>query len=377
MTAPKKRPKKPKQVPAPAPPAPEPPDPFCCPATAWKSRVVSWWDPGRIAYGGVTMLDGDPSSGKTMLLCWLAAQVSRGRSPHVQLSLFGQNHRGVLMITESPVEHVVLPRLEAMGAALDRIHFWGRTPGFAYSPPQLPFCLADLQKSIVRHQVGLVVFDTISSSMTKVGTTGDAEVRSCLDPLNGVCQQTGVMCVCTRHLTKMSGVTAMYRGLGGMGIVGASQTALLITRQPGDPSKRVLSLTKSNLPEEALPRAFRIDSDQAGKLEIVWGEELDTDSTELLAGEEEAGRRDALADAQRLLREILATDAKPCKQVLAEAETMGVKERTLRTAKAKLRVDSDRRYESGEAVWYWCPPKGGWPSAPESLDDPGMPPDNE
>ena len=78
-------------APAPAPPVLHPVAVSPLPPPRPRSRAgsdippaaVSWLWPGRIPYGKVTLLDGDPGLGKSLLTLDLAARVSTGRAlPH-------------------------------------------------------------------------------------------------------------------------------------------------------------------------------------------------------------------------------------------------------------------------------------------------------
>lgn len=352
-----------------------PTDPNSSPATFYTPREIEWWDAGRIAPGGITIIDGDPGAGKTMLLCEAASQISNGRAARELVSTGLWTQRGVLFITESDPARVIVPRLVASGADLTRVHFWGRKPSANYGgAPQLPGCLDDLRRSVALLGVGLVVFDPITSSM-RAGTLGEQESRMALEPLVSLCHEQQVICLVTRHMNKNQQASALYRGLGSIALVGCAHTALLVTRDPRDRLKRILSVTKNNLGESARPITFQIHA-EAPACRIVWGQEIETDPDEILRGEEESGRRDAMEDSKRLLLTFLENGWKPAKAVIAEAESCGLKERTLRSAKAVLGVQSRRVVLSGEALWEWGPPAKGWAVSGESLDSGTAPDEN-
>lgn len=373
---PKKNRAKPSSKPKAKPQAETPADPNSSSATLYVPSEIQWWDQGRIAPGGITILDGDPGAGKTMLLCEAASQISNGRAARELASTGRWAQRGVLFITESDPARVIVPRLVASGADLTRVHFWGRKPSANYGgAPQLPGCLDDMRRSVALLQVGLVVFDPVTSSM-RAGTLGEQESRMALEPLVALCQEMNLICLVTRHMNKNQQASALYRGLGSIALVGCAHTALLVTRDPRDREKRILSVTKNNLGASAKPIMFRILPEHPA-CRIEWGEEIETDPDEILRGEEESGRRDAMEDSKRLLMTFLQHDWKPAKAVIAEAESCGLKERTLRSAKAVLGVQSRRVVLSGEALWEWGPPAKGWPKCGESLDDSGTPPDNQ
>ncbi len=76
---------------------------------------VDWLEPGRIPLGQVTVVAGVGGMGKSQFTCLLAARVSRG-----ELGAAGD----VLIATaEDDPSTTVRPRLEAVQAELDRVHF--------------------------------------------------------------------------------------------------------------------------------------------------------------------------------------------------------------------------------------------------------------
>lgn len=85
-------------------------------------KPVQWLWEGRIPCGKVTLLDGEPGAGKSLLALDLAARVSRG----VAMPLSRSNPDGpagvVLFNDDDNLADTVRPRLEAAGADLSRVH---------------------------------------------------------------------------------------------------------------------------------------------------------------------------------------------------------------------------------------------------------------
>src|SRR5215207_1694369 len=80
---------------------------------------VSWLSPGRVPFGKVTVGEGDPGLGKTMVFGDMAARLTRG------LGLPGDpdvEPADVVILTgEDGIADTIRPRLEAAGADLRRI----------------------------------------------------------------------------------------------------------------------------------------------------------------------------------------------------------------------------------------------------------------
>ena len=90
------------------------------PASQVQPKPIEWLWPHRLALGKIALLEGDPQLGKTWVTCDLAARLSVG-----QLFPDGQPPPGpassVLLNAEDGSADTIRPRLEALGADLDRV----------------------------------------------------------------------------------------------------------------------------------------------------------------------------------------------------------------------------------------------------------------
>ena len=87
------------------------------------AESVRWLWPGYIPYGKLTMLEGDPGVGKTLVSCAIAAAVSRG---HALPGGEPARPADVVLLTyEDGLGDTIRPRLDAAGADTTRIHALG------------------------------------------------------------------------------------------------------------------------------------------------------------------------------------------------------------------------------------------------------------
>src|SRR5258708_35037096 len=90
------------------------------------AEPVQWLWAGRVAAGKLTLIDGDPHEGKSLLTLDLAARLSTGQ-PLPESQQAADTSAVILLNAEDGVEDTVVPRLHAAGADLSRIHiFEGR-----------------------------------------------------------------------------------------------------------------------------------------------------------------------------------------------------------------------------------------------------------
>ena len=86
----------------------------------WTPRPLSWFWPGRLALGKLAILDGDPGLGKSLVALDLCARLSTGRAFPDGRPCPGSGNALVLN-GEDGVEDTIRPRLQALGADLERV----------------------------------------------------------------------------------------------------------------------------------------------------------------------------------------------------------------------------------------------------------------
>ena len=95
---------------------------------------VAWLWPGYLPHGRLTLLDGDPQMGKSLITIDLAARLSRGRElPDGANS--GTPRRTLFLQAEDRTSDTVRPRLAAAGADLAMVSVVSREAG---RPIRLP-----------------------------------------------------------------------------------------------------------------------------------------------------------------------------------------------------------------------------------------------
>src|SRR5690606_9565537 len=119
--------------------------------------------------------------------------------------------------------------------------------------------------------------------------------------------RTGATVILIRHMSKVGGVKAMYRGGGSIGIIGLSRAGFLVARDPDDETgqRRILAVTKSNLAAEPPSLAYRlVDEPTYGCARVEW-EDTPTDHTaaDLLRAErDDDGQRSEADEALEFIR---------------------------------------------------------------------------
>ena len=318
------------------------------------SAVIWLWEP-YLARGKLSVLDGDPGTGKSFITIDLAARITSGRSlpgaecPTPQDSV-------LILNAEDDVRDTILPRATAAGADLSRLHVLA-APGLGLDRlPRFPDDLEALRTAIVDTGATLVVVDPMMAFFPPaVSANNDQCFRQALSPLADLAATTGASILFVRHLRKASSPSAIYRGLGSIGIMGAMRTGLMVSRHPDDPDLRVLSLSKTNIGPPAASFGFRLEKREGCSQTVVnWTGALDLSvedlfgtSLPLRAG---ARTRERAAD---WLRSFLSQGAKRAQEVIDAARAAGFADRTLNRVKETIGVESRAVRKDGVTEWWW------------------------
>jgi hypothetical protein len=224
-----------------------------CMADVQRMSIIWLWWP-YIAIGKVSMLDGDPGLGKSLLMNQLAASLSRGNPLPDQEGKptlgTGTGHTTVMLSTEDGLADTLKPRLEDAGADCSKIHVltgWVDAHGVehTFSFQDMPI----LAKALETYQPKLVVIDPVQAYLgAKVDMHRANETRPLLEALRRLAEDYQCAIVCIRHPAKShQGGKAIHRGLGSVDFIGAARTGLFVEQHPSDPSKVLLAQSKSNI----------------------------------------------------------------------------------------------------------------------------------
>jgi hypothetical protein len=322
---------------------------------------VEWLWPGRIPLGKLSIIDGDPGLGKSVLTLDLAARTTQNLP--MPDGTKGQAGGVVLLSAEDGLADTIVPRLVAAGAdrecivALETVG-----DGADRRVPTLPEDIMYLVEAIGRVDAALVIVDPLMAYLGNgVNAHRDQDCRRALLPLAAMAHEIGVAVVIVRHLNKGTGASPIYRGGGSIGIIGAARSGLLVAKDPDVPDRRILASTKCNLAPLPPSLAYDLSTADNGALRIGWMGPSPHTAESLLAAPKDDEDRGALQDAQEVLGSVLSAGSLPAQEVKCEARKAGLSERTLLRAKAALGIKSRRVGYSKGGVWHWELPEGCHP----------------
>ena len=240
---------------------------------------VDWLWEQRIPMGAITMLDGNPGTGKSTITMDLAARVSLGRRmPDGSRGIRGAS---LLLSAEDMLARPIKARLEAAEADLSLIY--GLEGVIDALNPEgrlvsLPRDTRIVHRAILNVEAKLVVIDPFFSYLDgEINTGVDAEVRRAMMPLTRIASATGCAMVFVRHPRKPDKKNAgqppsLEDGGGSLGgLIGAARMGLATTTDPENPTISTLHVTKSNWGSWVRPIDYSVEGIARGSVgRIVW-----------------------------------------------------------------------------------------------------------
>lgn len=205
-----------------------------------------WLIMGYIPKYGITSIAGEGGTGKTSVICSIAASITKGRKNFLEGNPFDDKYTpGTVIIfsAEDSWEYVLKKRLRSCGADLDKIHYMGpEDERFVH----INFNSDFLGGLIECHKPTLVIFDPVQAFVPENFRMGDRNaMRKCFSPLIGYGEKYGTTFIIVVHANKQSGVWGRKRMADSSDIWDASRSVLMLGNVPNS-ELRYISHEKSN-----------------------------------------------------------------------------------------------------------------------------------
>jgi|GEM_PF-4088356 len=329
-------------------------------ASTIKPQVVEWFWPARIPLGKITVIDGDPDRGKSLLTTDLIGRCTSGEPmPDGAIGTMGG---AVLLNAEDDEADTIVPRLLAAGADVKRVRILKtlRTRD-GERQIELPADIPAIREAALSVGAVFIVVDPLMAFLPdRTNSWRDQDIRRALAPLAKFAAELRVAVVIVRHLNKStSDGNPLYRGGGSIGIIGAARAGLVVGEDPDDQTgeTRILAVSKSNLSRKAASLRYRI-TPFASSVVVTWlGESEHRASTLLTSPEGE--QRSAVDECRRFIEGHLADGARPGAEVIKAARAAGFSERNIDRAKVRAHVETYRTGFGKDGQWMWNLPEKG------------------
>jgi hypothetical protein len=316
-------------------------------------KEASWLWPERIQLGRLTLIVGDPESGKSLFTMWMAAHVTTGTSwPDNCMPPVG---RVLILQSEEDPNETMMPRLNQYGADPSKVTY---VTGIKTAEGQdrtftLLQDVARLKKEILhRGDVKMVIMDPIQGYFGgalsgKVNTNSDAHIRAILGPLKTMAEETGVAVVGVAHLNKASQNDMIYRIGGSIAIMAVARSVWLIKWDRDPDGLRYFQSMKSNRKAGIAGLAFNIDKNNG---DVTFQAVPVPSATDLLSP---TYNQPGTKEATRWLREQVASGPKNSKFLFSAGEQEGFSKAMIYGAKKVLGLKARRIGEEGKGAGHW------------------------
>lgn len=311
---------------------------------------IDWLLYPFIPFGKVTIVQGDPGEGKTTMVLQIIAKLTKGEAvlpsgsdePALEAKTVDLEPVNVIYQTaEDGLGDTIKPRLLSAGADCSRVMV------IDDNDQALTMMDARLEEAIIKTKARLVVLDPIQGFLgAAVDMHRANEIRPLMKRVAVLAEKYHCAIILIGHMNKNSNGKSSYRGLGSIDFQAAARSVLIVGRIKDEPEIRVVCHVKSSLAPEGKSIAFRLDKDTG----FEWIGEYDISADDLLSGD---NRGQKIHEAKEFLKEILVSGSVAQTKVAEEAESRGIKKRTLWNAKKELEIESVKIGNQ----WFWMLPE--------------------
>ena len=311
---------------------------------------IDWLLYPFIPFGKVTIVQGDPGEGKTTMVLQIIAKLTKGEavlpsdsdeSALEEKTMALEPVNVIYQTAEDGLGDTIKPRLLSAGADCSRVMV------IDDDDQALTMMDARLEEAIIQTKARLVVLDPIQGFLgAAVDMHRANEIRPLMKRIAVLAEKYHCAIILIGHMNKNSNGKSSYRGLGSIDFQAAARSVLIVGRIKDEPEIRVLCHVKSSLAPEGKSIAFRLDKDTG----FEWIGEYDISADDLLSGD---NRGKKIHAAKEFLQEVLASGSVAQTKVAEEAESRGIKKKTLWNAKKELEINSVKIGNQ----WFWMLPE--------------------
>lgn len=208
--------------------------------SAIPEQQIEWLVPELLPAGLLTVLIGEEGVGKGLFSCRLMANLTTAEPSTPVLLIAGEDDPATMLV----------PRLKAAGADLDRVGLLCRNPEDQSSIPTLPSEMAALRSAIAASGAGLLIIDPwLSVVQPKLQVKDTQQARQVLDPLAALARETGVTVLLVGHTNRGESASTRNRVGSTVALRQVARHVLYAAADPMSPEGLIVGVEKSNIGE--------------------------------------------------------------------------------------------------------------------------------
>jgi len=333
-------------------------------ASDLKPQPVNWIWKGWLAAGKLHLIGGIAGTGKTSIALALASVITRGGFfPDGSLTPPGDV---VIWTGEDDPADTLTPRLMAMGADLEKVHF---VSGFNNSGKERTFNPAtDLDELKVTLEkltnLRLLILDPIVAVITKDGNK-NSDVRQDLAPLVEMANKLDFAVLGVTHFSKnTAGMEPIERITGSLAFGAVARLVLVASkvRQPDGSEMRVFLRAKSNIGADNGAFEYSLEvcltDNQIETTKILWGQYIEGSANDLLKDADSPSHSEGVNGCVSYLENLLSEGAVPVAEIITTCTNAGFSESTVKRSKKKMNLLVQKKGFDKGSYWTWELSKG-------------------
>ena len=207
-------------------------------------KNINWiWYP-YLARGMVSILQGDPKTGKSFMLIDIMSRITNGGYKPLSDEKFDEG-TVIYQNSDDPIEYSLIERFEKQGGDLNKVFCVDESERKLYFKD-----LSRLENLIKEKKPLLVVIDPVQAYMGNSDINSMGQVRESLMPLKKLAEVYNCSIVLVQHLKKGNEAKAIYKGAGSIDFVGFARSMLMVIKDEDNTNERLLVHTCSNISKE-------------------------------------------------------------------------------------------------------------------------------
>lgn len=309
-----------------------------------KKAELKWlWHP-YIPYGKISVLQGDPGCGKSMMMLDLISRFTTGKELPGGTKIEPINV--IYQCYEDGLDDTIRPRLEAAKADCTRVACINEDLNTVTLDNEI------LKEAIVDLNAKLLVIDPFQAYVGDSDLSSALGMRKVLKKLGAWASKYKCAVVLVGHLNKKSSQKELYRGLGSVDIMALARSVMQLEQEYEDSQYRTLRHVKASLTALGSELYFGIND----KGEFEWSS---TDDVYFMCSNYRPfTENDAISGAKaelaaKIILQMLSDGQKSAKIVTDAIKKENICDRTIKKVKAYLNVESVRK----KGIWYWQLPQ--------------------
>lgn len=297
-----------------------------------EEEEITWLYQPYVPRGKVTICAAYPGTGKTYLLCYMAACVSTGRSFFNQVPFSDDPGRVIYLTAEDGIGDTIKKRLRICGANMDNI------ATVVEQKTQLAFDSPEVEEFMRDYKPDLMIFDPFQAYIgEEVDMNAPNKTRDKLGLISSLAEKYDVAVVLICHFNKNGKGDAITRVLGSTDIMGICRSYIALGPVPGEDDMKFMSHEKSSLEKRGKTILFEIDPDKGGV--VYLGENnLTMDDYTAIRNKKRVSNAPAVEAAKIFLTENMPEGRRLAKELKNLAAANKISDRSLQRAREELGI---------------------------------------